>query len=259
MSKPVRKRFGQHFLRDPAVVSRIVESIAPAAADNLVEIGPGDGALTRPLLERVARLAVVEIDRDLARQLQSPETSAARLRVYCEDVLDFDFARLGGALRVVGNLPYNISTPLLFRLVRFHEHIADMHFMLQREVVRRLAAQPGDKEYSRLSVMSACCFETQPLFEVAPGAFAPAPEVVSGFVRLLPKAAPPPEIRERLDALVRMAFSRRRKTAANALSEVLDRCALERLGVDPEQRPDTLHVDQFMKMVNYCGNAIRRA
>jgi len=179
--------------------------------------------------------------------------------VYCEDVLQFDFARLGGALRIVGNLPYNISTPLLFRLVRFHEHIADMHLMLQREVVARLAAQPGDAEYSRLSVMGACCFETQALFDVAPRAFAPPPKVVSGFVRLLPKPAPPPQTRRRLDELLRLAFSRRRKTAANALSEVFDRSVLERLGVNPGQRPDTLRLDQFMKMVNYKGNETRRA
>lgn len=259
LRKPPRKRFGQHFLRDPAVVSRIMDSIAPAAADRVVEIGPGDGALTRPLLARAARVAAVEIDRDLARDLRRLDAPAGRLQVYCEDVLHFDFARLGGALRVVGNLPYNISAPLLFRLVRFHEHIADMHLMLQREVVARLAAQPGDAEYSRLSVMGACCFETQPLFDVAPRAFAPPPKVVSGFVRLLPKAAPPPETRRRLDELVRLAFSRRRKTAANALSEVFDRGALERLGVDPGQRPDTLRLDQFMKMVNYKGNETRRA
>jgi len=256
---PPRKRFGQHFLRDPAVVARIMDSIGPAAADRIVEIGPGDGALTRPLLASSARVAAVEIDRDLARQLRRLDDPAGRLRVYCEDALQFDFARLGGALRVVGNLPYNISTPLLFRLVGFHEHIADMHLMLQREVVARLAAQPGDTEYSRLSVMGACCFETQALFDVAPRAFAPPPKVVSSFVRLLPKPAPPPQTRRRLDELLRLAFSRRRKTAANALSGVLDRGALERLGVDPGQRPDTLRLDQFMKMVNYAGNETRRA
>ena len=258
---PVRKRFGQHFLRDPAVISRIIECIAPAFDDRLIEIGPGAGALTRPLLQRVNRLTVIEIDRDLARRLASSPTPAGRLRVHCEDVLRFDFARAarenGGALRIVGNLPYNLSTPLLFRLVRFHQHVGDVHFMLQREVVERLAAQPGDAAYSRLSVMSACCYETLPLFDVTPDAFAPRPKVVSGFVRLLPKPAPPPDVRERLDSLVKLAFSQRRKTVANALSSVLDRAALERIGIDPEQRPDTLRIDQFMKMMNNAADAPR--
>ena len=244
-----RKRFGQHFLRDPAVVARIVESIAPAPADNVIEIGPGRGALTWPLLERLERLTVIEIDRDLARELEARGAPAGRLRVHCEDALQFDFARAGEALRVVGNLPYNVSTPLLFWLVRFHERVRDLHFMLQREVVERLTAQPGDAAYSRLSVMAACCFETRPLFEAPPDAFAPMPQVVSGFVRLSPKPAPPPETRERLDSLVRMAFSRRRKTVANALSPLFDRQALERLGIDPRQRPETLRVDQFMRMI----------
>ncbi len=245
----MRKRFGQHFLRDQAVVARIMESVAPAPGDNLIEIGPGRGALTRPLLERARRLAVIEIDRDLARGLEAWSAPGGRLRVHCEDALQFDFARAGGALRVVGNLPYNVSTPLLFRLVRFHEQVRDLHFMLQREVVARLAARPGDAAYSRLSVVSACCFDVRPLFDVPPGAFAPRPAVVSSFVRLLPKPAPPPAVRERLDSLVKLAFSRRRKTVANALATLFDREALERLGINPGQRPETLRVDQFMKML----------
>ena len=245
-----RKRFGQHFLRDPAVVARIVESVAPTSADNLIEIGPGRGALTRPLLDRARRLAVIEIDRDLARDLRAWDVPGARLRVYCEDALRFDFARVGAGIRFVGNLPYNVSTPLLLRLTRFHERVRDAHFTLQREVVARLAAQPGDAAYSRLSVFGACCFDVRPLFEVPPEAFSPRPKVVSSFVRLAPKPAPPPAVLEGLDSLVKLAFSRRRKTVANALSPLFDRKALERLGIDPGQRPETLRVDQFMKMLN---------
>ena len=256
-----RKRFGQHFLRDPAVVARIVESVAPTPGDNLIEIGPGRGALTRPLLERARRLAAIEIDRDLARGLEREarawDAPGARLRVYCEDALQFDFARAGAALRVVGNLPYNVSTPLLLWLTRFHERVCDAHFMLQREVVARLAAQPGDAAYSRLSVFAACCFDVRPLFDVAPEAFTPEPAVVSSFVRLTPRPAPPPAVRERLDSLVKLAFSRRRKTVANALAPLFDRDALKRLGIDPGQRPQTLRVDQFMKMVNYDEHQLR--
>ena len=244
-----RKRFGQHFLRDQAVVARIIDSVAPAPGDNVIEIGPGRGALTRPLLERLERLAVIEIDRDLARDLEAWGMPGGRLRVHCADALQFDFARAGAALRVVGNLPYNVSTPLLFWLVRFHEHVRDLHFMLQREVVARLTAQPGDAAYSRLSVFSACCFEVRPLFDVRAEAFVPRPKVVSSFVRLSPRPAPPPDVRERLDTLVKLAFSQRRKTVANALSSLFDRQALERLGIDPRQRPETLRVDQFMRMI----------
>lgn len=244
-------------MRDPEVVARIIESIAPTPADNLLEIGPGRGALTRPLLARARRLAVIEIDRDLACDLRTWDVPGAHLRVYCEDALHFDFARAGAGVRVVGNLPYNVSTPLLLRLTRFHARVRDAHFMLQREVVARLAAQPGDAAYSRLSVFGACCFDVCPLFEVRPEAFAPKPQVVSSFVRLSPKPAPSPALLERLDSLVKLAFSRRRKTVANALAPLFDRQALERFGIDPGQRPQTLRVDQFMKMLNNSGDQLR--
>ena len=183
-----RKRFGQHFLHDPWVLSRIVDAIAPQAGDALVEIGPGEGALTRPLLARIPSLTAVEIDRDLAAALVA-EFPPERLRVIVADALDYDFSALPTGLRVVGNLPYNVSTPLLFHLAAFADRVRDMHFMLQLEVVDRMAASHSTPAYGRLSVMLQRRFRIQRLFKVAPGAFRPPPKVESAVVRLTPLPA----------------------------------------------------------------------
>src|SRR5271166_4887693 len=189
----VRKRFGQHFLHDPGVIRRIIDAVAPQACERIVEVGPGRGALTWGLLERAKHLDVIEIDRDLARTLESDPRAKHGLVVHVENVLDTDFIRLRGAgapLRVVGNLPYNISTPLLFHLLTQRAAISDMFFMLQKEVVDRMAAQPGSKDYGRLTVMLAAVSEVQGLFDVGPGAFQPRPKVWSAIVHVRPAKSP---------------------------------------------------------------------
>lgn len=236
-----RKRFGQHFLHDPAVVRRIVEAIAPAADDFVVEIGPGEGVLTRPLAERAGRLEAIEIDRDLAAAL-----AAERIKVHVADALEFDFGQLPQGTRVVGNLPYNISTPLLFHLARFADRLRDLHFMLQREVVERMVAPPSTPAYGRLSVMLQARFSMQKLFRVAAGAFRPPPKVESAVVRLVPLAEPLDRDAERFADVVRRAFSARRKTLRNALG--LEAEALEALGIDPRLRPENLSPQDYVRI-----------
>jgi 16S rRNA (adenine1518-N6/adenine1519-N6)-dimethyltransferase len=247
---PVRKRFGQHFLHDPGVIRRIIDTVAPSAGERIVEVGPGRGALTWGLLERVRRLEVIEIDRDLARALEADPRAKAGLVVHVENVLDTDFVRLRGAgapLRVVGNLPYNISTPLLFRLLAQRAAISDMYFMLQKEVVDRMAAQPGSKDYGRLTVMLAAVAEVEALFDVGPGAFQPRPKVWSAIVRLRPTEHPRFEMGRDgvLRALVTAAFSHRRKTLRNSLKGLLTSQDIESCGIDPQLRPETLAPAQF--------------
>jgi 16S rRNA (adenine1518-N6/adenine1519-N6)-dimethyltransferase len=247
---PVRKRFGQHFLHDQGVLRRIVDSIAPAEEDRVVEIGPGRGALTWRLLQRVRSLDVIEIDRDLARSLQDDARAAKGLRVHVEDALDTDYVRLrasGGPLRIVGNLPYNISTPLLFRLLSQRAAIADMHFMLQREVVDRMTAQPSNKTYGRLTVMLAAVAEVEKLFDVGPGAFQPRPKVWSAIVRLRPTLQPRFDIGADgvLRMLVTAAFSHRRKILSNGLKGLLTPEEIEACGIDSQLRPEALTPAQF--------------
>jgi 16S rRNA (adenine1518-N6/adenine1519-N6)-dimethyltransferase len=247
---PVRKRFGQHFLHDPKVIRRIIDAVAPTPGERLIEVGPGRGALTWALLDRARALEVIEIDRDLARALQSDARAAAGLRVHVQDVLETDFMALrgvGAALRIVGNLPYNISTPLLFRLLAQHAAIQDMHFMLQKEVVDRMTAAPSTKEYGRLTVMLAAVAETAKLFDVGPGAFHPPPKVWSAIVRLRPTAAPRFDIGSggALRTLVTAAFSQRRKTLRNGLKGLLGTADIEACGIDPAQRPETVAPAQF--------------
>ena len=255
---PVRKRFGQHFLHDPGVIRRIIEAMAPAAGERIVEIGPGRGALTWGLLERAKRLDVIEIDRDLARALELDPRGEAHLRVHVENVLDMDFVALRGAgapLRIVGNLPYNISTPLLFRLLKQRAAIGDMHFMLQKEVADRMAAPPGGKEYGRLTVMLAAYAEVETLFDVGPGAFTPRPKVWSAIVRLRPTIAPRFDIGDDgvLRTLVTAAFSHRRKTLRNGLKSLLTGSDIEACGIDPNLRPETLAPAQFgLLAAHYC-------
>jgi 16S rRNA (adenine1518-N6/adenine1519-N6)-dimethyltransferase len=254
----VRKRFGQHFLHDPGVIRRIVDAVAPVAGERVVEVGPGRGALTWGLLARAGRMDVIEIDRDLARALEADPRADAQLRVHVENVLDTDFVALrgdGAPLRIVGNLPYNISTPLLFRLLQQRAAIRDMHFMLQKEVVDRMAAPPGGKQYGRLTVMLAAYAEVEALFDVGPGAFQPRPKVWSAIVRLRPALEPRFEIGE--DAVLRMlvtaAFSHRRKTLRNGLKTLLSSEDIEACGIDPQLRPETLAPAQFgLLSTRYC-------
>jgi 16S rRNA (adenine1518-N6/adenine1519-N6)-dimethyltransferase len=246
-----RKRFGQNFLVSPGIIERIVELVAPQPGDRMVEIGPGRGALTGPLLERLPGLDVVEIDRDLAAALRA-RFPAERLRVHEGDALAFDFARLGPGLRVVGNLPYNISSPLLFHLAGCADSLRDGHFMLQREVVERMAAAPGSRVYGRLSVMLQYRFEVAKLLRVPAGAFFPAPQVESAFVRLVPHAVLPHTAREErtFARVVAAAFNQRRKTLRNALAGVLDEAALRAAEIDPSARAETLSVAQFVALAN---------
>lgn len=246
-----RKQFGQNFLHDPGVLARIIAAIRPQAGDNLVEIGPGLGALTRPLLDTVTHLQVVELDRDLAARLRTA-FAPERLTVHEMDVLRFDFAQLGDDLRVVGNLPYNISTPILFHLAEYPAHIRDMHFMLQKEVVDRMAAQPATSDYGRLSVMLQARFHVDKLFQVPPGCFNPPPKVDSAVVRLIP--LPPDQILYR-DAqafaqVVARAFGQRRKTLRNTLKGLVDEAVMEATGIDSGRRGETLSVGEFISLAN---------
>ena len=244
-----RKRFGQHFLHDPYVLSRIVEAIAPQAGDALVEIGPGEGALTRPLLERIPNFTAIEIDRDLAAALTA-EFPPERLKVIVADALDFDFSTLPAALRVVGNLPYNVSTPLLFRLAGYADRVRDMHFMLQLEVVDRMAARHSTPEYGRLSVMLQRRFRVQRLFRVSPGAFRPPPKVESAVVRLTPlPASEIASVDEKVfSTVVTRAFGARRKTLRNGLSSLIDAESLRQLGVDPGIRPENVSPADYIRI-----------
>jgi 16S rRNA (adenine1518-N6/adenine1519-N6)-dimethyltransferase len=245
-----RKRFGQHFLHDPGVIRRIVEAIDPQPGQRLVEIGPGLGALTAPLLERAGRLEVVEIDRDVVAPLQARCAGLGELVVHLQDVLTLDFAALaagGPPLRVCGNLPYNISTPLLFHLLESRHAIRDMHFMLQKEVVDRIVAPPGGKDYGRLTVMLAAACRSERLLRVGAGAFSPPPKVESAVVRLLPLQAPPFPLPDpgRFAAIVAAAFSMRRKTLRNGLRRLVDEAGFAASGIDPGRRPETLSPAEF--------------
>jgi 16S rRNA (adenine1518-N6/adenine1519-N6)-dimethyltransferase len=246
----VRKRFGQHFLHDPGVIRRIVDAVAPKVGERIVEIGPGRGALTWDLLRRAKSLDVIEIDRDLAQSLRLDSRAADGLHVHVENALDTDFELLRGAgapLRIVGNLPYNISTPLLFRLLTQRAAIADMHFMLQKEVVDRMTAAPSNKTYGRLTVMLAAVAEVERLFDVGPGAFQPKPKVWSAIVRLRPTPKTRFEIGDEgvLRTLVTAAFSHRRKTLRNGLKGLLSSQEIESCGIDPQLRPEALAPAQF--------------
>ena len=247
---PVRKRFGQHFLHDRNVIRRIIDAIAPHPSERVVEIGPGRGALTWDLLQRTQALDVIEIDRDLAQSLKSDSRATAAFRVHVQNALDTDYGRLrgdGAPLRIVGNLPYNISTPLLFRLLAQRSAIADMHFMLQKEVVDRMTAEPANKTYGRLTVMLAAVAEVERLFDVGPGAFQPRPKVWSSIVRLRPTPEPRFDIGDDgvLRMLVTAAFSHRRKILSNGLKGFLIPAEIAACGIDPQLRPEALTPMQF--------------
>jgi len=249
-----RKRFGQNFLVDETIIQAIVNAIHPQAGETVVEIGPGLGALTRPLLERLPHLHVVELDRDLIARLQKA-WPAERLSVHAGDALKFDFSKLGSDLRIVGNLPYNISSPLLFHLMAFAAHIRDMHFMLQKEVVARMVAAPSTPDYGRLSVMLQRRFHLEWLLDVPPTAFNPAPRVDSAVVRLIPKTvseiAP---LDESLFArVVATAFSQRRKTLRNTLSALVDQEAFVQLGINPGLRAENLALTDYEDITRHVA------
>src|SRR5690606_22024363 len=251
MAHQARKRFGQHFLVDEAVIDQIVRSIDPQADDVMVEIGPGLSALTAPLLTSLKRLTVVELDRDLAGRLRA-SWPAERLSIVEADALTVDFGSLGTSLRVVGNLPYNISSPLLFHLVEFADAIHDQHFMLQREVVDRMVAQPGAADYGRLSVMLQLRYRMEKLFDVGPEAFDPPPKVVSSVVRMVP--LPPDRQRPRSEqacaALVTKAFAQRRKMLRRTLADWAADIDWDALGVAPTDRAEVVSPAQFMAMAD---------
>lgn len=252
MHRP-RKRFGQNFLRDPNYIGRIVAAIAPGAEDHCVEIGPGDGALTLPLADAAGRLDCVELDRDLARQLESRFAENEHVRIRCRDILKFDLAELGGipgGLRIVGNLPYNISTPVLFHLLKMSQWINDMTFMLQREVVERMIATPGCRNYGRLSVMLEYHCAVERLFHVPPEAFRPRPKVHSSVVRLRPHRPRPLQAADEnaLARVVRTAFGQRRKTLRNGLKSLAAAEVIERLPVDLGARPEQLGLADYVRI-----------
>lgn len=250
-STGARKRFGQNFLRDQNVIDKIVRAINPQTGDAMVEIGPGRGAMTWPLLQALGELTAIEIDRDLVPLLREQAPSYGQLTVVEADVLTVDFTALAAqrTLRVVGNLPYNISTPVLFHLLDHAGAIQDMHFMLQREVVERMAAPHGDKVYGRLSVALQARCKVEKLFRVMPGSFWPVPKVESAIVRLTPLHDPEREaLAPRLDRILRAAFSQRRKTLSNALDGVLDPVTIASCGVRPEARAEQVDIAGFLKM-----------
>ena len=249
-----KKRFGQHFLHDRNVIGRIVAALAPRPDDHVVEIGPGKGALTRELATHLPHFDAVELDRDLLAHLPSV-IPPDKLTLHGADALEYDFCQLvqkGRKLRLVGNLPYNISTPLLFHLLDQASCIQDMLFMLQKEVVQRLAASPGGKDYGRLSVMIQYRCSVEKLFEVASGAFTPPPKVDSAMVRLVPLAAPPVAINDEAQfaRVVRAAFASRRKTLRNNMKGLLSAEDMTALGIDPTRRAETLSLAEFAVLSN---------
>lgn len=251
-----RKRFGQNFLQDEGIIRRIVRSISPREKQHLVEIGPGMGALTEIILESADRLDVIELDRDLIPGLKVKFFNHPGFNIHQADALKFNFAELmddDQPLRVVGNLPYNISTPLIFHLLDHKGVIQDMHFMLQKEVVNRLAAGPGSKAYGRLTVMAQYFCKVVPVLEVPPTAFVPPPKVDSAVVRLMPYEEIPHPVNDLkwLDRVCREGFNQRRKTVRNCYKSLMSAEVLEELGINPSMRPENLTLQQFVDMANW--------
>ncbi|MGA7750885.1 MAG: 16S rRNA (adenine(1518)-N(6)/adenine(1519)-N(6))-dimethyltransferase RsmA [Gallionella sp.] len=256
MVHKVKERFGQNFLVDERIIADIISAIRPEPEENMVEIGPGLGALTRPLLKRLNHLHVVEIDRDIIARLESDypqDNPKSKLTVHAGDALEFDFATLVAPLRIVGNLPYNISSPLLFHFATYADRIKDMHFMLQNEVVERMVAEPSTPEYGRLSVMLQYRFHMEKLLDVPPESFRPAPKVDSAIVRMIPLPASEIAVHNKklFAAIVKTAFGQRRKTLRNTLRAYLDEMDFEKLGINPQLRAENLAVADFIKVANY--------
>jgi 16S rRNA (adenine1518-N6/adenine1519-N6)-dimethyltransferase len=258
-SEPAKKSLGQHFLHERGVVDKIVLAVNPQPGDRLVEIGPGQGAMTFPLLQRHGSLTAIEFDRDLLAPLTAAARAYGDLTLVHANVLDVDFSALaqGEPFRLVGNLPYNLSSPILFHALEHAAVIRDMHFMLQKEVVDRMAAPPGSKVYGRLSVMLQAWCKVTALFTVGPGAFRPPPRVDSAVVRLVPKDPATVGIDDplRFAAIVRDAFGQRRKTLRNALSRLCDEAVIRAAGVDPQARAEQLAVADFVRLANHVGTA----
>lgn len=254
MSYQTKKSLGQHFLHSPGIIDKILLAIAPRPGDHLIEIGPGAGAITAPLLSQHKQLTVIEFDRDLIEPLRQMGARLGELQIVHADILSVDLTELaaGRSIRLVGNLPYNISSPILFHAIAHLACIKDMHFMLQKEVVDRMAASPGSKVYGRLSVMLQARCRVQPLFLVPPGAFNPPPKVDSAVVRLLPRA--PDELvildPRLFSQLVRAAFAQRRKTLRNALAELCVEADLTAVGISPGARAETIAVNKFVELSN---------
>lgn len=250
-----RKRFGQNFLHDQNIILRILQSIHPQSSDHLVEIGPGQGALTRHLLQTCGKLDAIELDRDLAAYLEQTLGADPRFTLQQGDVLKFDFSTLSGeprALRIIGNLPYNISTPCMFHLLNYQALISDMTFMLQREVVQRLAAGPGDPHYGRLGLVMQYYCQVEHLFDVPPSAFTPQPKVDSAIVRLTPHKTPPVDVDDVscLQDVIRVAFTQRRKTLKNSLSTLISEAQLKELSIDTRLRPEKLSLADYALISN---------
>ncbi|GAB4256422.1 MAG: 16S rRNA (adenine(1518)-N(6)/adenine(1519)-N(6)) -dimethyltransferase RsmA [Methylomicrobium sp.] len=261
MNHKARKRFGQNFLHDHNIIAQILGNLQIRQGDHWVEIGPGQGALSAPLLKHDIRLDVVELDRDLVALLTDKFGANDRLTIHSADALHFAFQSLaepGEELRVVGNLPYNISTPLLFHLFESTVCIRDMHFMLQKEVVDRLCADPGSKKYGRLSVMAQYYCAAEHLFDVPPECFDPAPKVTSSIVRLTPHRTPPIDIASvtDLNRIVSQAFSQRRKTVRNSLRHWISEATFAELGIDPTARAETLSLEEFAALSRYLPKSI---
>ncbi|PIT57962.1 16S rRNA (adenine(1518)-N(6)/adenine(1519)-N(6))-dimethyltransferase [Snodgrassella alvi] len=247
-----RKRFGQNFLQDKSIIQDIVRAVRPQPADIVIEIGPGLAAITTPLAAAVEKLHVIEIDRDIVAHLRTL-SFASKLVIHVGDVLQFDFASVPGRKKIVGNLPYNISTPLLFRFGQYADDIVDMHFMLQKEVVERMVAVAGSNDYGRLSVMLQYFFEMENLLDVPPRAFTPAPKVDSAVVRMIPQRGRIGIAQDfnHFAALVKQAFQQRRKTIHNNLKEWVDDAALIAVGIDPGCRPERITPELYVALSNY--------
>ena len=247
-----RKRFGQHFLHDRNIIERILRAIDPRPGQNLLEIGPGQGALTYPLLQRCERLIAIELDRDLVPILEKHAQALGQLEVINADILKFELKSIATQekFRLVGNLPYNISTPLMFHLLESAPLIKDMHFMVQKEVAQRIVARTGDASYGRLSVMLQLQCSCQYLFDVAPGCFKPPPKVDSAVIRLIPLEKPAQDIDDlaRFSNIVQAAFGQRRKTISNSLKSILDRETIIACGIDPGLRAENLDIADFAKL-----------
>jgi 16S rRNA (adenine1518-N6/adenine1519-N6)-dimethyltransferase len=254
-----RKRFGQHFLTDPGVIDAILRSVHATQDDVVVEIGPGQGAITAALAASAGHLHAIELDRDLVASLRRQYDGNANVTIHEADALAFDFSSLGDRLRIVGNLPYNISTPLLFHLLKTRDQILDMHFMLQKEVVDRMAAAPGSKAYGRLGIMLGCHMNIESLFDVEQSAFDPPPEVMSAVVRLdpLPPGTHNIDDETLLSKIVTSAFMKRRKTIRNSLRNIVEVADLEAVGIDPGLRPEQISISKYVKLSNHLASSLR--
>ncbi|MER3547114.1 MAG: 16S rRNA (adenine(1518)-N(6)/adenine(1519)-N(6))-dimethyltransferase [Rhodanobacteraceae bacterium] len=258
----LKKHYGQHFLHERAIIERIVAAIDPTPGECLVEIGPGEGALTLPLLDKAHALTAIELDAELIEPLRERTRAHGELKIIHADVLKTDLTALAGGkkLRLAGNLPYYVSSPILFHCLQHARVVRDMHFMLQKEVVDRMVAAPGSKTYGRLSVMLQLACKIEPLLHVPAGAFRPPPKVESAVVRLIPLAPsqlPDAHLMPAIEKIVRAAFGQRRKTLANALSGTLDARAIIVAGIDPKTRAETLTPQQYVALARAAGSQLR--